>query len=80
MPGQDIIKYFLILAGGAILYIGMDLVVGEVEGQVICGSSAACSTMLTYVGQYKPFVPFVILIFATLWLWVQGLNAQEEGY
>jgi len=80
MPGQNLIKFFLILAGGAILYIGLDVVVDKLAGQVLCGSSANCAQMLTYANQYKPLVPFVILIFAVLWLWVQGLNAQEGGY
>tara|TARA_R110000824_G_scaffold345524_3_gene532198 strand:- start:1074 stop:1316 length:243 start_codon:yes stop_codon:yes gene_type:complete len=80
MPGQDIIKYFLMLAGGAILYISLDLIVERVSPQIVCGGSASCSQMLVYVGQYKPLVPFVILIFATLWLWVKGLNAQEQNY
>ena len=80
MPGQDIIKFFLILAGGSILYIGMDLIVNQLTGQIACGSSVNCAQMLTYANQYKPLVPFVILLFAMFWLWVKGLNAQEEGY
>ena len=70
MPGQDIIKFFLILAGGSILYIGMDLIVNQLTGQIACGSSANCAQMLTYANQYKPLVPFVILLFAMFWLWV----------
>mgnify|MGYP003661307763 CR=1 FL=1 len=80
MPGQDIIKYFLLLAGGAILYIALDVIVDKVSPQILCGASSNCSQMLIYVDQWKPLVPFVILIFATFWLFVQGLNSQRSEY
>ena len=81
MPGGgDMIKYFLFLAGGGILYIGFDIISDRLVSDGISTCSGSCAQALIYVNQWKPLIPFVILICCTLWLWVQGLNAQEGGY